>query len=60
MLKFGSFFESKLQKRHYTKMKLKFAIVLFLGSIVFASCSKKQCPAYGQVDNSIENESVKV
>jgi PBP1b-binding outer membrane lipoprotein LpoB len=41
-------------------MKLKFAIVLFLGSMIFSSCSKKQCPAYGQVDDTIEAESVKV
>ncbi|MGR3808949.1 hypothetical protein [Jiulongibacter sp. NS-SX5] len=27
-------------------MKLKVAILLFLGTVALSSCSKKQCPAY--------------
>jgi hypothetical protein len=41
-------------------MKLKLAAVFLLGSIIFASCIKKQCPAYGQVDETPKTEIAKV
>lgn len=33
-------------------MKLKLVALLIIGSAIFASCQKKQCPAYGQVDSA--------
>ncbi|MCR9066396.1 MAG: hypothetical protein NXI00_20660 [Cytophagales bacterium] len=41
-------------------MKLKIAAILFLGSLVFSACSRKQCPAYGSVSEEAEVEVVKV
>jgi hypothetical protein len=40
-------------------MKLKIAILFILTSIAFASCSKKQCPAYGDAGQQIDKEEVK-
>ncbi len=41
-------------------MKLKIVVLFFLGSVVFAACSKKQCPAYGQQSEKSVYQSVKV
>ncbi|MFT5886172.1 MAG: hypothetical protein ACI9IP_002636 [Arcticibacterium sp.] len=41
-------------------MKLRLLALLIFGSFVFTSCNKKQCPAYGQVENTTEVEIVPV
>ncbi|SOE22976.1 hypothetical protein SAMN06298216_3372 [Spirosomataceae bacterium TFI 002] len=33
-------------------MKLKLVALLIIGSAIFASCQKKQCPAYGSVEKA--------
>ena len=33
-------------------MKLRLFALLILGSFVFSSCGKKQCPAYGQIEKT--------
>lgn len=35
-------------------MKLKIAASLIIFSFLLASCNKKQCPAYGSVDQKVE------
>lgn len=40
-------------------MKLKIAILFILTSVAFASCSKKQCPAYGSTTQESDIEVVK-
>jgi hypothetical protein len=39
-------------------MKLKIAILFILTSVAFASCSKKQCPAYGSSPQEADVEVV--
>ncbi|WP_262510459.1 hypothetical protein [Arcticibacterium luteifluviistationis] len=41
-------------------MKLRLFAFFIIGTFVFSSCVKKQCPAYGQVEHSSEVEVVSV
>ncbi|WP_261449506.1 hypothetical protein [Marinilongibacter aquaticus] len=41
-------------------MKFKIAAFFVLATLLFSSCMKKQCPAYGQhIEKNAEHETVK-
>ncbi|CAN1511112.1 hypothetical protein MCERE19_00786 [Spirosomataceae bacterium] len=40
-------------------MKSKFALLYLLGLIMFSSCRKTPCPAYGKVQKNITKTEVK-